>query len=224
MNMVWIAPASFQMGDATGRGRADEKPVHEVRLATGYWLGESEVTQEQWQAVMGTNPSHFKGPNLPVEGVSWNDAVEYCQKLTQRERAAGRLRAGVEYRLPTEAQWEYACRARSTGDYGGDLEAMAWHDSNSGGRTHEVKTKRPNAWGLYDMHGNVWEWCSDWYGSYSAGLQVDPKGPGTGPARVVRGGSWNDSGPNCRSARRLSSTPEARSNFLGFRLAAVPSR
>jgi formylglycine-generating enzyme required for sulfatase activity len=222
-NMVWIAPGSFQMGDSTGHGDSDEKPVHEVRLTTGYWLGESDVTQDEWQAVIGYNPSHTTGGNLPVESVSWSDAAEYCQKLTQRERDAGHLLPGMHYDLPTEAQWEYACRAGTTGDYAGDLEAMTWYHANSRDQTHDVKTKRPNAWGLYDMHGNVWEWCSDWYGSYSAGTQVDPTGPANGAFRVRRGGAASLFSPSCRSAYRNRLTPDIHDHEQGFRLAAVPS-
>jgi formylglycine-generating enzyme required for sulfatase activity len=223
INMVWIAPGSFQMGDSMGSGGSDEKPVHEVRLTTGYWLGESDVTQEQWQVVMGSNPSAFVRDNLPVQDVSWHDAVEFCQRLTQRERAAAHLLPGMEYCLPTEAQWEYACRAGTTGDYAGNLDAMAWYDLYIEEGPHVVKTKRPNAWGLYDMHGNVSEWCSDWYGNYSAGTQVDPTGPSNGADRVTRGGAWDYTGKDCRSASRYKTTPEGSRNELGFRLAAVPS-
>lgn len=223
MNMVWIAPGSFQMGDSTGKGDADEKPVHEVRLTAGCWIGESEVTQGQWQEVMGNNPSRFKGESLPVENVSWDGATDFCRKLTERERAAGRLLAGMEYRLPTEAQWEYACRAGSTGDYTGDLDAVAWHGTNSGATTHQVKTKQPNAWGLYDMHGNVWEWCSDWYASYSGGMQTDPKGPETGTYRAGRGGSWFSTRRYNRSATRIRDTESRAYETCGFRLTAVLS-
>ena len=221
--MVWIAPGSFQMGDATGNGDGDEKPVHEVRLSAGYWLGESEVTQGQWQAVMGNNPSHFNGDALPVESVSWDEAVAFCRKLTESERAKGKLPAGLEYRLPTEAQWEYGCRAGTTGDYAGELDSMAWYDSNSGRQTHEVKTKRPNAWGLYDMHGNVREWCSDQFRIYPAGTQVDPTGATDDASRVYRGGSWDCPAGGCRSASRDRYTPGVGDSNLGFRLAAVLS-
>jgi len=200
----------------------DEWP-HEVRLTTGYWLGESEVTQGQWMAVIGNNPSHFKGESLPVENVSWDDAVTFCQRLTESERARGHLPAGMEYRLPTEAQWEYACKAGTSSDHAGHLGQMAWYEWNSGRRTHEVKTKRTNAWGLYDMQGNVWEWCSDLYERYSPGSQVDPKGSNTGIYRVYRGGSWDAAESGCRSSCRSRLLAESRSPNLGFRLAAVPS-
>jgi formylglycine-generating enzyme required for sulfatase activity len=223
INMVWIAPGSFQMGDSTGKGDPGDRPVHQVRLTAGYWLGEGDVTQKQWTAVMGNNPSQFQGENLPVDNVSWDDATAFCQKFTESERGIGHLPAGMEYRLPTEAQWEYACRAGASGDYADDLDAMAWYLSNSEGRTHEVKTKRPNAWGLYDVHGNVWQWCSDWYGRYSAGAQVDPTGPSTSSAvlRALRGGSWYCAGLSCSSASRSLYPPWSRNRNIGFRLAAV---
>ena len=155
--------------------------------------------------------------------MSWNDAVEFCKKLTSSAWAAGRLSTGIEYRLPSEAQWEYACRAGTTGDFAGELNVMAWYDSNSGSKTHEVKTKQPNAWGLYDMRGNVWEWCADWHGDYSPGAQVDPIGASSGAGRVFRGGSWGYDRRRCRSAYLSGGTPEDRNAILGFRLAAVPS-
>jgi formylglycine-generating enzyme required for sulfatase activity len=221
--MVWIAPGDFAMGDRSRRGDSDERPVHEVRLTSGFWLGETDVTNAQWKALMGTEPGAFIGGNRPVENVSWNDAVDFCKKLTAKERAAGRLPTGIQYRLPTEAQWEYACRAGTTGDFAGNLEAMAWHDTNSGSETHDVKMKRPNAWGLYDMHGNVWEWCADWYGSYSDGMAEDPTGVPTGALRVYRGGSWTSPAGYCRSASRGRNSPGFRNIYLGFRLAAAPA-
>jgi formylglycine-generating enzyme required for sulfatase activity len=200
-------------------GASDEKPVHGVTLTKGYHLGATEVTQAQWESVMGSNPSKFKGRDLPVENVSWDDAMAYCRKLTERERAAGRLAAGYAYTLPTEAQWEYAYRAGTTGAYAGDLGSMAWYGENSGNKTHAVATKRANAWGLYDMHGNVWEWCSDWYGSYASGRVVDPTGARSGTGRIARGGSWFNDASYCRSALRSRDSPDYRINGLGFRLA-----
>jgi len=216
IRMKWIAPGSFQMG--SNDGDSNEKPVHRVTLSEGYHLGATEVTQGQWEAVMGSNPSKFKGRDLPVESVSWDDAMSFCRKLTERERSAGRLASGYAYTLPSEAQWEYACRAGTTGAYAGDLDSMGWYDGNSGGKTHAVGTKRANGWGLYDMHGNVWEWCSDWYRAYPSGYVVDPTGASSGPFRVFRGGSWFSNASYCRSANRSGFVPGFRDNFLGFRL------
>jgi formylglycine-generating enzyme required for sulfatase activity len=210
-----IPAGTFTMG---GSG-ANETP-HQVTLTRPFWLGRSEVTQAQWEAVMGSNPSSFKGdPNLPVEQVSWNDASEFCKKLN----AKGLLPAGWRFALPTEAQWEYACRAGTTGDYAGSLDDMAWYSNNSGKKTHPVATKKANAWGLHDMHGNVDEWCADWYGDDPAGTVIDPTGPGSGSVRVYRGGTWNGVGERSRSAARYWHPPDYRGTRMGFRVAAVPA-
>jgi formylglycine-generating enzyme required for sulfatase activity len=182
-----------------------------------------EVTQGQWEALMGSNPSNFKGADLPVEQVSWTEAMEFCRKLTERERAAGRLPEGYAYTLPTEAQWEYACRAGTTGNYAGDLNSMGWYAHNSGNMTHHVGQKQANAWGLFDMHGNVWEWCLDWYSIYPGGSVTDPIGPSSGTNRVNRGGSWSYTALSCRSATRSWYAPGTRLNTLGFRVALAPS-
>ena len=201
-------------------GGSDEKPVTQVTLTKPYWLGATEVTQGQWEAIMGNNPSNFKGGNLPVEGVSYEDAMEFCQKLTERERAADRLPEGYAYTLPTEAQWEYACRAGTTGDYASNLDAMGWHNGNSGKKTHEVGGKQANAWGLYDMHGNVWEWCVDRYAKKLPGGSVsDSKGPDSDSHRAFRGGGWWSDAAYCRAAFRGGLSPGIRSAYLGFRLA-----
>ncbi|MCW5550178.1 MAG: SUMF1/EgtB/PvdO family nonheme iron enzyme [Opitutaceae bacterium] len=210
LEMRHIPAGSFQMGGAGN-------PTQQVTISRPFWLGKTEVTQGQWQAVMGNNPSHFKGSNLPAENVSWADAMEFCRKLTERERAAGRLPAGYVYTLPTEAQWEYACRAGTTGDYAGNLDAMGWYSGNAGGSTKPVGTKAANAWGLHDMHGNVWEWCLDWYGNYPGGSVTDPTGPASGSFRVARGGGWGSTADLCRSADRNGSPPGNRNGFLGFR-------
>jgi len=194
-------------------GDADETPVHRVRISQGFEIGKYEVTQAQWEAVMNSNPSSFKGANLPVEDVSWDDAKKFIGRLNARND-------GYVYRLPTEAEWEYACRAGSTGDYAGDLDAMAWYSENSEGKSHPVRKKQPNAWGLFDMHGNVWEWVEDWYGRnyYERGPTVDPQGSGADSYRVVRGGAWLSSAGLLRSAFRHSRTPDDRGHSLGFRL------
>jgi formylglycine-generating enzyme required for sulfatase activity len=216
MKLVYIPPGEFMMG--SNDGDSDEKPVHKVRISKGFYMGVYEVTQAQWQAVMGTNPSNFKGDNLPVETVSWNDATEFCKKLSQKE--------GRTYRLPTEAEWEYACRADSNtrfcfGDNDSGLDDYAWYGyEKSGKQTHPVGQKKPNAFGLYDMHGNVWEWCQDWYDEdyYSRSPEVDPQGHDTGSARVLRGGSWGISPGACRSVDRSWFTPVNRGYSIGSRI------
>jgi formylglycine-generating enzyme required for sulfatase activity len=187
-----------------------------VTISQPFYLGSHPVTQAQWEAVMGSNPSRFGGkPEHPVEGVSWDEVQQFLQRLNAR-------RDGNIYRLPSEAQWEYACRAGSTGAYcfGDDEEqlgAYAWYDDNSGGMTHPVGQKQPNAWGLYDMHGNVWEWVQDWHGPYTAESVTDPSGPTTGAHRVVRGGGWGRPAQGARSADRLWDRPGNRLVSLGFR-------
>ena len=175
-----------------------------------------EVTQEEWQAVMGSNPSNFKGAKLPVENVSWNDCQEFIRKLNAL--------TGKQFRLPTEAEWEYAARGgnRSRGYKfagGNYLSSLAWYADNSNSQTHPVGQKSPNKLGLYDMSGNVWEWCHDWYGAYSSGSQTNPTGPSSGSLRVRRGGSWIDNARCCRSSDRCSLTPSYRLSGLGLRLA-----
>jgi formylglycine-generating enzyme required for sulfatase activity len=223
LEMAYIRAGTFTMGSPPSEnGRSnDEGPQTQVTLTKGYWLGKTEVTQAQWEAVMEIDLSNFKGTDRPVEMVAWTDAMEFCRKLTMRERSAGRLPEGYEYTLPTEAQWEYACRAGTTGPYGGDgnLGDMGWYDKNSGNTTHPVGQKQANAWGLYDMHGNVWELCLDWYGNYPGGSVRDPTGPASGPLRVIRGGSLGNSAKGSRSARRKGTEPGGRDDETGFRLA-----
>ncbi len=223
---VWIPPGTFLMGNpASNSNQGSSADIqHKVTLTRGFWLSDHEVTQGEYQAVMSGNPvqalpSHFKGDlNRPVEMVSWTDAVTYCGALTQRERAAGRITSQQVYRLPTEAEWEYAARAGTTELRYGNLDAIAWWSSNSDRQTHPVKQKAPNAWQLYDMLGNVFEWCSDWHGKYPTGSVADPIGPSSGFHRVVRGGSWNYSADSATSAVRAGGTvPGDRQSFIGFR-------
>jgi formylglycine-generating enzyme required for sulfatase activity len=237
--MVWIPPGTFTMGSPASEPdrHSDEGPQTVVTLSRGFFLGKYEVTQREYLDVMGTNPSYFTGDlDRPVEQVTWYEAVEYCNRLTARERAAGRLPAGYEYRLPTEAQWEYACRAGTTTAtaFGDSLSStQANFDGNypyNGGargpylgRTTKVGSYSPNAWGLYDMHGNVWEWCADWYSvSYPGGRVTDPRGPTLGSLRVCRGSSWFAHGRYCRSAYRYGSLPSYWDRNQGFRVALVP--
>ena len=219
MTFVLVPTGEFRMGSTDGED--DEQPVHTVRISQPFYLGVHTVTQGQWEAVMGNNPSHFTGdPNRPVEQVSWVDAQVFIGRLNAREGHA-------RYRLPTEAEWEYAARAGSTTAYcfGDDnswfrrrLGEYAWYSAHAGSQTHPVGTRQPNAWGLYDMHGNVWEWVQDWYGTYTAEPATDPQGPASGSDRVFRGGSWRHDARYCRSASRFYYGPDFRDGRLGFRL------
>jgi len=213
MRFVRIPAGSFKMGSKSER---DEKPVHQVTISLPFYLQTTEVTQGQWRAVMGNNPSNFKnGDDYPVEKVSWNDVQAFLVKLNAMD-------PGKNYRLPTEAEWEYACRAGTTGERYGKLDAIAWYNKNSSGQTHPVGQKQPNAWGLYDMMGNVWEWCADWYGEnyYANSPATDPRGPSSGSGRVLRGGSWYGDGTLTRSANRYWYITDYRNYYLGFRCAA----
>ena len=195
---------SFTMGSPqTESSRQKDETQHQVTLTKGFWIMETEVTQKQWQAVMGNNPSNFKGVDLPVENVSWKDCQEFCRR--------------TKFQLPTEAQWEYACRAGSTERFAGNLEEMAWAYFNSDRQTHPVGTLSPNAWNLYDMHGNVLEWGADWYDEYPVESVTDPKGPSNGSNRVCRGGSYMNTPLDCRSATRGSSMPGRSNSLHGFR-------
>ena len=196
----------------------EERPPHTVILTRGFWMCDHEVTQAEYQEVMRSVPSEFRGLDRPVENVTWFDAVAYCQRLTEREIKAGRIPRRHEYRLPTEAEREYACRAGTTTPRYGKLDAIAWWSGNSGGQTHPVKQKQPNAWGLHDMLGNVDEWCADWFGGYSGGIDTDPMGPPEGTKRVVRGGSWFFEDLILRSSSRGSSDPGVSFSDTGFRV------
>jgi formylglycine-generating enzyme required for sulfatase activity len=222
LEMRLVPAGQFIMGSTNGD--EDEQPVHEVIISKPFFLGQYEVTQAQWEAVMGNNPSLFKikkRGHRPVERVSWEEASDFCEKMN--DLCKNVLPAGYRFDLPTEAQWEYACRSGSTGDYSGDsIDEIAWYESNSYGRTCTVGMKSSNAWGLYDMHGNVWEWCRDWKGDYPSSSVTDPTGPSSGEYRVCRGGGWLNIAWGCRSALRFSTAPSFRSYYLGFRLALVP--
>ena len=209
IEFVWIPAGEFDMGSESKEAHGREKPVHRVRISRGFWMGKYPVTQAQWEKVMGENPSCFKGADRPVEDVSWNEVQEFLKKLSAR--GEGR------FRLPTEAEWEYAARAGSREDRYGPVEEIGWYDRNSGGETHPVGQKQPNAWGLYDMLGNVWDWCQDWYGGYPAGTVMDPQGPGSGKHRVLRGGSWFNFPRDLRASVRDRLVPGWSYNYLGFR-------
>jgi formylglycine-generating enzyme required for sulfatase activity len=252
-NMVFIAPGRFRMGSPTNevdRG-ADEGPQIVVTISRGFWMGKHEVTQKEYQTVTGGNPSWFNGDRTslgygdygvdlsrPVEWVSWEDATNYCAQLTERARTAGRIPTNCVYRLPTEAEWEYACRAWTSTrfSYGDDpghttetaetvgytnLTNYAWYSENSGGTTHPVGQKLANPWGLHDMHGNVWEWCQDWLGAYPGRSAIDPQGPASGGDHVLRGGCANSMARLCRSADRCDSRPDFGESF-GFRVVLTP--
>ncbi|RFC42715.1 MAG: Formylglycine-generating enzyme, required for sulfatase activity [Verrucomicrobia bacterium] len=216
---VWCPPGTFGMGSPVSEsGHRDDETLHEVTLTDGFWLAKTETTQEQWQTVMGSNPSKFTdaGPQAPVERVSHDDIQGFLTKINTT--GAG----GWRFTLPTEAQWEYACRAGTTGPFnadGADVTDLGWISDNSESKTHPVAEKRANAWGLFDLHGNVWEWCQDWYGDSGRGPGVDPLGAASGSYRVLRGGSWLYSAANARSANQSGDAPEVRSSSLGFRLA-----
>ncbi len=223
--LLWIPAGKFGMGSPAGVGSDDERPQTEVTISRPFWMGKYPVRQRDWKAVMGSSPSHFKGEDLPVEQVSWEECMEFGRKLT--ERMTEKIPEGYEFRLPTEAEWEYACRAGTTtqwsfGDAESELGKYGWFDGNAGGKTHPVGEKLPNPWGLYEMHGGVWEWCLDWFGAYPGGRVTDPKGAANGSLRVCRGGSWDGSAGDCRSAFRSGLGPGYRWFSLGFRLVLAP--
>lgn len=227
--MIRVQGGTFTMGATSEQGSDAydwEKPAHKVTLST-YYIGETEVTQELWKAVMGSNPSYFKGDNLPVEKVSWDDCQEFIRRLNQL--------TGKKFRLPTEAEWEFAARGgtKSAGyKYSGsnDINAVAWYTVNAYDKgisspdygTHVVKTKKPNELGIYDMSGNVLEWCSDWSGDYTGATQTNPQGASSGSNRVIRGGSWFNNARFCRSSDRFYYSPDNRSYDLGLRLVLLP--
>ena len=214
-----IPAGTFQMGSTNGD--SDEQPVHTVNITRSFDMQKTEVTGGQWRDVMGSNPSLFNSlcDGCPVDNVSWNDIQEFIIRLNAQD-------PGRNYRLPTEAEWEYAARAGTTGDYGGtgNLDEMGWYGDDSGSPTAQlVARKQPNAWGLYDIHGNVWEWVQDWYSHYNSQSPTDdPVGPTTGASRVLRGGAWNEPASSARSAHRNNNIPSSRFHHYGFRLARTP--
>jgi formylglycine-generating enzyme required for sulfatase activity len=216
LELVLIPAGKFIMGSPeTEMDRGKDETQHEVTISKPLYMGRCEVTQEQYEAITGTNPSQFKGAKNPVDTVSWNDAQEFCKKLSAK--------TGKTVQLPTEAQWEYSCRAGTTtrfycGDTDADLDGAGWYRSNSSKTTHPVGEKKPNAWGLYDMHGNVLEWCADWGDQYQAGAATDPTGPATGLTRVLRGGGSTSDPRLCRSAHRHSYAPFYSYYVYGFRV------
>ena len=220
IEMVWCPAGEFLMGSPEDEAyRGDDETQHRVTLTRGFWLAKTETTQGQWERVMGENPSDSLGEDLPVETVSWDDVQGWLEKMNEKTP----LPSDWKWALPTEAQWEYACRAGTESAFAGDLDEMAWYGENSGSSTNPVGTKKANAWGLHDLHGNVWEWCSDWHKDYSSGSSSDPTGATTGVFRVLRGGSWYCVAQDCRSALRSRSSPGFRGRGLGFRPALVPS-
>ena len=233
LEMIKVKAGTFMMGSpGNDDGRSDDEKLHKVTLTQDYWLGKFPVTQAQFQAIMKYNPSHFGGSKRPVETVDWDCARDFCVQLNKKFE--DKLPEGYQFDLPTEAQWEYACRAGTTTAYfwgnsctGTEANCAGyypWGNTAKGPylkRTTDVGTYEPNDWGFYDMHGNVWEWCRDWDGSYD-GDAIDPVGPSSGSNRVLRGGSWYDCAWCCRSAYRISDDPTGRDNFVGFRLALVP--
>jgi formylglycine-generating enzyme required for sulfatase activity len=227
MTFRLIPAGTFVMGspsDELGRGTSEDQ--YTVTISESFYMQTTEVTQGQWKAVMGNNPSSFDscGLNCPVEYISWEEAEDFIMTLNAMGEGS--------YTFPTEAQWEYAARAGSNkafanGDISdtttdSNLDVMGWYDSNSGSTPHAVAQKQPNAWGLYDMHGNVWEWCHDWYGSYPDISVTDPGGPSSGSNRVLRGGGWGSYAQNCRSAKRSYNSPGYRSGNIGLRLSRTP--
>lgn len=229
IEMVPIPPGTFLMGSKTGLGY--EQPVHEVHITYSFMISKFEITQKQWSSVMNTNPSLFVGENLPVMNVDWLDAVSFCNELSKLMNLdtcyifldSGKVLFDTSangFRLPTEAEWEYACRAGSTGDFAGNGNPldMGWFDINSGMKPHPVGEKFPNSWGIYDMHGNAWEWCWDWFDPfyYEKSPKVNPRGPETGKNRVVRGGCWQKGTTFGRSSSRQF--PEDQKTNFGFRV------
>lgn len=224
IRMIWVPPGSFGMGTPLDEvGREDDETLHSVTLKDGFWLAAHEITQEQWQDVMGNNPSYFEGdPTLPVESIKWAEAMEFCRRLTARSRLMNLIPEGFAYSLPTEAQWEYACRAGTSTPFSGDVDAVAWYHQNSKHKPHPVGTKQCNDWGFYDMHGNVWEMCLDWERNYPEEPETDPLAVRPAKYKVVRGASWAHLEAHIRSANRGMITPGTSGFHHGMRMALIP--
>jgi formylglycine-generating enzyme required for sulfatase activity len=223
LSLILVPPGVFQMGSPQVLATPDgwdnevERPVHQVTITKGFWIGEFSITQRQWEEVMGNNPSYFAGagPDLPVEQVSWTDAQAFIAKVNGKQTR-------WTVRLPTEAEWEYAARAGTTGETYGPVDSIAWYAGNNSRTTHPVGQKRPNGFGLYDMLGNVWQWCEDWFAPYASAPAIDPQGPPDGEKRVMRGGCWYCDAIHARAARRNRDPQEHLSRSIGFRIVAVP--
>jgi formylglycine-generating enzyme required for sulfatase activity len=231
--LVWIPPGSFTMGSPPSEAnRESDEDQHRVTLTRGFYMARYETTLGQFRAIMGSDlPVSWGHTNLPVGRVTWGEAAAYCAQRTTQERAAGTIPESWEYRLPTEAEWEYACRAGTTTrfSFGEDpayfnFDEYVWCWHNNAHLPQMVGLKKPNPWGLYDTLGNVREWCSDWNGAYPAGDTTDPTGPATGWDRILRGGGWNSSREYCRSANRDSGDPKGRYDGVGFRVVLAPVR
>lgn len=220
MEFVTIQPGTFRMGCAEGDTLCDpdENPAHQVRITKAFQLGKFEVTQGQWKSVMGAtnNPSRFKGDPLPVENMTYLQVEDFLKKLNA-------LDDGFKYRLPTEAEWEFAARAGTTTPNTGPLNDVAWHQGNAGGTSHPVGEKKPNAWGLHDMEGNVYEWTTDWFFDYEEDPQTDPKGPEMGFEKVPRGGAWESTPKGVRTSNRNMLEPDGESYLIGFRYVREPA-
>jgi formylglycine-generating enzyme required for sulfatase activity len=213
IELILVPPGSFMMGSAGGRD--DEKPMHQVTISNGFLIGRYEVTAGQWKSVMGKEPPNFKSDDLPAQFITWNGAQEFILRLNQKND-------GYTYRLPTEAEWEYACRAGKKGEDPTDIEWLAWYDGNADNRVHRVGERHANDWGLYDMQGNVSEWCRDWYDQnyYGQSPGADPQGPNSGSERVKRGGSRYDNRSMVRASSRQGGTPDQLLDTNGFRIVA----
>jgi formylglycine-generating enzyme required for sulfatase activity len=225
IKFCWCPPGTFEMGSPeTAPSHLLNETQHTVTLTRGYWMQQTELTQSQYQQLMGSHPAHYKGEHLPVESVTWSEATEFARRLSA---LPPEKKVGNQFRLPTEAEWEYACRAGAAtlfphGDDEAGLEDFAWYHQNSARTTHPVGEKKSNAWGLYDMHGNVAEWCQDYYGDYPREAVSDPRGPASGDKRTLRGGNWFQVAMWTRASHRDAYAPSARYVGLGFRLVATP--